>query len=110
MLIVYVWLVVGLLRLKLGERWICMVVFGYLAAAMGFYLVKSVAPYLLNPSLLTSKRKVFLIATLFGTLIHIIPSVASIWYLSRRSFREFARQFVEERQRQKLERQSVPSS
>jgi len=28
-------------------------------------------------------------------------NILSIWYLSRRSFREFARQFVEERQKQK---------
>jgi len=30
----------------------------------------------------------------------LIMSPLSIWYLSRRSLREFARQFVEERQKQ----------
>ncbi|MFA7004664.1 MAG: hypothetical protein WC429_11540, partial [Verrucomicrobiia bacterium] len=109
-LILGVWLVVGLVRLKSTCRRVCVAIFYCSTILFGSLLVMvvlSVEP----SSYFKHSAPVFLVLDLLlfaSMLIPIILNILSIRYLSRRSFREFARQFVEERE--KLERPRAPSN
>ncbi|MCX6900926.1 MAG: hypothetical protein NT105_19810 [Verrucomicrobia bacterium] len=102
------WLVIGLIQLKPISRWICVVFLSYPIAMTLLAGIDSASMILHTPEF--RHRTLALIAVAAGSILALTPSVLSIWYLSRRSFREFARQFVEERQKQKLERPRAPSN
>ncbi|OHE77903.1 MAG: hypothetical protein A2107_05485 [Verrucomicrobia bacterium GWF2_62_7] len=92
------WLAVGLLRFKPFERWPFIAVLAFSTTALGYRLGNPPSPsslYYANTTTFARCMHDLVIITI------ITLNILSIWYLSRRSFREFARQFVEERQKQK---------
>ncbi|MFA6562292.1 MAG: hypothetical protein WCV00_10340 [Verrucomicrobiia bacterium] len=100
------WPVVGLLKLKPIQRWICVAFLVYLTTLFGCCLVLTVQfisewfslKHLESHDIMPLVAYPALIVIEF---IAIVVSILCIRYLSRRSFGEFARQFVEEREKQK---------
>ncbi len=88
-LTVSLWLAVGLLSMNSGSRRGCLLLQGSYAI-LGVYVLVAI---LRDNAMVTMGAAIELAMIL-------IMSPLSIWYLSRRSLREFARQFVEERQKQ----------
>lgn len=100
-----VWLVTELIRLKRIPRWVCVASLACLTAASVIfvytilhakwnYWIEGLTYSQMEEHRRNEKLKLIVEPILIAAL-----SALSIWYLSRRSFREFARQFVEERQK-----------
>jgi hypothetical protein len=81
-----VWQTVGLVRLKRFHRWLAVIFFGWWSAILVWNA---------TISLRQSTVKPLPAIVLFSVLIAF--NLLSVWYLSRRTFREFAVQFVAER-------------
>ena len=88
-LLFLIWQMVGLVRLKPFHRWFAVVFFIFWAFTLGW----NFAVLVTRPETNLSRA-----VPLFSILI--LLNLLSAWYLSRRSFREFAVQFVAERERQ----------
>jgi hypothetical protein len=88
-----VWQTVGLARLKRFNRWFAVVFFAWWAVA----LVWNATVALRSPTV-----KLLPATAFFSVLIGL--NLSSAWYLSRRTFREFAVQFVAERAKEKQSR------
>jgi len=86
-----VWQMVGLVRLKPFHRWFAVVFFIGWALTLGW-----------NFAVAASRTEVKVIRGAIVFSILILFNLASAWYLSRRSFRELAVQFVAERESQMM--------
>jgi len=88
-----VWQTVGLVRLRLFNRWFAVVFLVWWAIA----LIWNATIILPRPTV-----KLFPAIGLFSVLVTV--NLLSAWYLSRRTFREFSVQFVAERDEEKHSR------
>jgi hypothetical protein len=86
-----VWQMVGLIRLKPFHRWFAVVFFISWALALAWNFTVTVV-------IRGSLAKLFPAAAVFSVLI--LLNLVSAWYLSRRSLRVFAVQFVAEHEKQ----------
>lgn len=94
-----IWQTVGLIRLRRFQRWFATVFFCW----WGVALVWNATFALRAPTV-----KFFPALTVFCTLIAF--NLLSAWYLSRRSFREFAVRFVAEREEARRSRMMQKAS
>lgn len=88
-LLVVLWNALGLIQLKFINRWFSVVLLSWstLALTWNFFALYDGTMH---------TWRVILIFLIWGTL-----NCVSIWFLARRRFREFAVQFVSEREREK---------
>ncbi|MCX6900925.1 MAG: hypothetical protein NT105_19805 [Verrucomicrobia bacterium] len=92
------WLIIGLMKLNPIPRWVCIALLVCLTAWSAFMFTTTLWTALNVPVV---RRDLEIRIGLVFPFILITMNTISIWYLSRRSFREFAQQFVQERQKQK---------
>lgn len=81
-----IWQAVGLFQLKLLNRWIAIAFFAGWTLWILWHSVVVLASH---------SARVFFVTIFF--LVLATPNLSCVWYLSRRSFREFASQFRKEK-------------
>jgi len=87
-----VWHVVRLIQLKFFNRWFSILFFGWWAQGLAWNSIDIL------------QRPERTVRPILVLLSFALLSVASVWYLLRRSFREFAVRFVAEQEREKHSR------
>ncbi len=94
-----VWQMVGLVRLRRFHRWFAVVFFGWWGVCLAW-----------NANILLRRPGVKVLASivLFSALVAL--NILSAWYLSRRTFREFAVQFVAEQDKERHSRMMQEAS
>lgn len=94
-----VWQTVGLIQLRRFNRWFAVVFFIWWAIAL-----------IWSSTIALRRPTVKLLPAIFIFSVLVAFNLLSAWYLSRRSFREFAIQFVAERDKEKRSRMMQKAS